>query len=406
MRSYDVVVVGAGIVGLAVARELGHRHPGLRLAVLDKEPKVGQHQTGHNSGVIHSGIYYTPGSLKARLCVEGSRNLYAYCEEKGIPTDRCGKVIVASSDDEIPGLEKIYQRGQANGVEGLELIGPERLRELEPHCVGVKAIWSPNTGIVDYTRVTLAYADDVQTGGGEVLPGYEVLGFQERPSSVLLRTTAGEVESRYVVACAGLHADRLARLTGAPPDPRIVPFRGDYWVLRPDRKHLARNLIYPVPDPAFPFLGVHFTRRIDDGAVWLGPNAVLAFAREGYQRLDWRPRDLAEALSYSGFQKLATKYWRMGLDEMVRDFSKAAFLRSLQKYVPELEMADLLPGPSGVRAQALGPDGQLVDDFVFNTQGRIVHVRNAPSPGATSSLAIGRLIADTADEAFGLGRSS
>jgi L-2-hydroxyglutarate oxidase LhgO len=239
-----------------------------------------------------------------------------------------------------------------------------------------------------------------------VLPGYEVLGFQERPSSVLLRTTAGEVESRYVVACAGLHADRLARLTGAPPDPRIVPFRGDYWVLRPDRKHLARNLIYPVPDPAFPFLGVHFTRRIDDGAVWLGPNAVLAFAREGYQRLDWRPRDLAEALSYSGFQKLATKYWRMGLDEMVRDFSKAAFLRSLQKYVPELEMADLLPGPSGVRAQALGPDGQLVDDFVFNTQGRIVHVRNAPSPGATSSLAIGRLIADTADEAFGLGRSS
>jgi (S)-2-hydroxyglutarate dehydrogenase len=402
MRSYDVVVVGAGILGLAVARELEHRHPSLRLAVLDKEPKVGQHQTGHNSGVIHSGIYYTPGSLKARLCVEGSRNLYAYCEEKGIATDRCGKVIIASTEDEIPRLENIYQRGQANGVEGLELIGPERLREIEPHCVGVKAIWSPNTGIVDYARVTLAYSQDVQAGGGEVLPGYEVLGFQERASSVVLRTTAGEVETRYVVACAGLHADRLARLTGAPPDPRIVPFRGDYWVLRPDRKHLARNLIYPVPDPAFPFLGVHFTRRLDDGAVWLGPNAVLAFAREGYQRLDWRPRDLAEALSYSGFQKLATKYWRMGLDEMVRDFSKAAFLRSLQKYVPELDMADLLPGPSGVRAQALGPDGQLVDDFVFNTQGRIVHVRNAPSPGATSSLAIGRLITDTADQAFSL----
>src|SRR5919202_4323542 len=402
MRSYDVVVVGAGIVGLAVARELGHRHPGLRLAVLDKEPKVGQHQTGHNSGVIHSGIYYTPGSLKARLCVEGSRNIYAYCEEKGIPTDRCGKVIVASTEDEIPRLENIYQRGQASGVEGLELIGPERLREIEPHCVGVKAIWSPNTGIVDYARVTLAYADDVQASGGEVLPGYEVLGFQERGSTVVLRTTAGEVESRYVVACAGLHADRLARLTGAPPDPRIVPFRGDYWVLRPDRKHLARNLIYPVPDPAFPFLGVHFTRRIDDGAVWLGPNAVLAFAREGYQRLDWRPRDPGETLRYSGFQKLATRYWRMGLDEMVRDFSKAAFLRSLQKYVPELEMAELLQGPSGVRAQALGRDGQLVDDFVFNTQGRIVHVRNAPSPGATSSLAIGRLIADTADQAFAL----
>jgi L-2-hydroxyglutarate oxidase LhgO len=406
MRSYDVVVVGAGIVGLAVARELGHRHPRLRLAVLDKEAKVGQHQTGHNSGVIHSGIYYTPGSLKAHLCVEGSRNLYAYCEEKGIPTDRCGKVIVASTDQEIPRLENIFARGQANGVEGLELIGPERLREIEPHCVGVRAIWSPNTGIVDYSRVALAYADDVRAGGGEVLPGYEVLGLEERPSAVVLRTAGGEVEARHVVACAGLHADRLARMTGAPPDPRIVPFRGDYWVLRPDRKHLARNLIYPVPDPAFPFLGVHFTRRIDDGAVWLGPNAVLAFAREGYQRLDWKPRDLAEALSYSGFQKLAAKYWRMGLEEMVRDFSKTAFLRSLQKYVPDLELADLLPGPSGVRAQALGPDGQLVDDFVFNTQGqRIVHVRNAPSPGATSSLAIGRLIADTADEAFALERS-
>jgi L-2-hydroxyglutarate oxidase LhgO len=402
MRSFDVVVVGAGILGLAVARELGHRHPRLRLAVLDKEPKVGQHQTGHNSGVIHSGIYYTPGSLKARLCVEGSGNLYAYCEEKGIATDRCGKVIVASTEDEVPRLEDLYRRGQANGVEGLELIGPERLREIEPHCVGVRALWSPNTGIVDYDRVALAYADDVRNGGGEVLPGYEVTGFADRSESVVLQTTAGEIEARHVVACAGLHADRLARMTGAPRDPRIVPFRGDYWVLRPDRSYLARNLIYPVPDPSFPFLGVHFTRRLDDGSVWLGPNAVLAFAREGYRRLDTRPRDLLEALTYPGFQKLASKYWRTGLDEMVRDFSKAAFLKSLQRYVPDLDMSDLLPGPSGVRAQALGPDGQLVDDFVFNTSGRIVHVRNAPSPGATSSLAIGRLIADTAEQAFAL----
>ena len=403
MRSYDLLVIGAGILGLAVSRELLRRYPRLRLAVLDKEPSVGQHQTGHNSGVLHSGIYYAPGSLKARLCVEGQRELYAYCETKGIPTDRCGKVIVASSEDELPRLENLLQRGLSNGVEGLEMIGPERLRELEPHCIGVKALFSPNTGIVDFSRVTRAYADDVVASGGEVLPGYGVEQISDRPGRVIVHTTAGDVETQHVVACAGLHADRVARLTGGPRDPRIVPFRGDYWVLRPDRRDLARNLIYPVPDPSFPFLGVHFTRRIDDGSVWLGPNAVLAFSREGYRRLDVRPRDLAEALAYRGFQRLATKFWQTGMQEMVRDFSKEAFLGSLQVYVPELTMADLLPGPSGVRAQALGPDGSLVDDFVFNTQGnRIVHVRNAPSPGATSSLAIGRMIADTASQAFGL----
>jgi len=375
----------------------------LRLAVLDKEPSVGQHQTGHNSGVLHSGIYYAPGSLKARLCVQGQRELYAYCEQKGIPTDRCGKVIVAVDQSELPRLENLLQRGQANGVEGLEMIGPERLRELEPHCVGIKALYSPNTGIVDFSRVNRAYAGDIQAAGGDVLPGFGVHAMSEGPRGVVLQTAAGEVEAQHVVACAGLHSDRVARLTGAPHDPRIVPFRGDYWVLRPDRRDLARNLIYPVPDPSFPFLGVHFTRRLDDGSVWLGPNAVLAFSREGYRRLDLRPRDLAEAVAYRGFQKLAVKFWQTGMQEMVRDFSKEAFLKSLQVYVPELTMADLLPGPSGVRAQALGPDGALVDDFVFNTQGnRVVHVRNAPSPGATSSLAIGRQIADTAAEAFSL----
>jgi len=403
VRSYDVVVIGAGIVGMAVSRELLSRYPRLRLAVLDKEPSVGQHQTGHNSGVLHSGIYYAPGSLKAKLCVEGQRELYAYCAQKGIPTDRCGKVIVASNETELPRLENLLQRGQANGVEGLEMIGPERLREIEPHCVGVKALFSPNTGIVDFSRVVRAYADDVQKAGGDVLPGYGVDAISERPGRVILQTQAGEVEAPHVVACAGLHSDRVARLSGAPRDPRIVPFRGDYWVLRPDRRDLARNLIYPVPDPSFPFLGVHFTRRIDDGSVWLGPNAVLAFSREGYGRLDVRPRDLAEALAYRGFQRLAVKFWQTGMQEMVRDFSKEAFLKSLQVYIPELTMADLLPGPSGVRAQALGPDGALVDDFVFNTQtNRIVHVRNAPSPGATSSLAIGRQIADTAAQAFSL----
>ena len=406
MRSYDVVVVGAGILGLAVSRELLSRYPRLRLAVLDKEPSVGQHQTGHNSGVLHSGIYYAPGSLKARLCVQGQRELYAYCEQKGIPTDRCGKVIVASNEAELPRLDNLFERGQANGVQGLEMIGPERLREIEPHCVGVRALFSPNTGIVDFSRVTRAYAADVMECGGDVLPGYGVDSISDRPGRVVLHTTAGEVEAQHVVACAGLYADRVARMTGGPRHPRIVPLRGDYWVLRPDRRHLARNLIYPVPDPSFPFLGVHFTRRIDDGSVWLGPNAVLAFAREGYRRLDVRPRDLAEALAYRGFQRLAAKFWQTGMQEMVRDFSKEAFLKSLQVYVPELTLADLLPGPSGVRAQALGPDGSLVDDFVFNTQGRrIVHVRNAPSPGATSSLAIGRMIADTAEQAFGLADS-
>ena len=403
MRSYDVVVIGAGILGLAVSRELLSRYPRLRLAVLDKEPSVGQHQTGHNSGVLHSGIYYAPGSLKARLCVQGQRELYAYCEQKGIPTDRCGKVIVASNESELPRLENLLERGNANGVEGLEMIGPERLREIEPHCVGVKALFSPNTGIVDFSRVTRAYAADVMECGGDVLPGYGVERISDRPGRVVMHTTAGDVDAQHVIACAGLHADRVARLTGGPPDPRIVPFRGDYWVLRPDRRDLARNLIYPVPDPSFPFLGVHFTRRLDDGSVWLGPNAVLAFAREGYRRLDVRPRDLAEALADRGFQRLAAKFWQTGMQEMVRDFSKEAFLKSLQVYVPELTLSDLLPGPSGVRAQALAADGSLVDDFVFNTQGRrIVHVRNAPSPGATSSLAIGRMIADTASEAFGL----
>jgi L-2-hydroxyglutarate oxidase LhgO len=403
VRSYDVVVIGAGILGLAVSRELLSRYPRLRLAVLDKEPSVGQHQTGHNSGVLHSGIYYAPGSLKAQLCVQGQRELYAYCERKSIPTDRCGKVIVASNESELPRLESLYQRGLANGVQGLEMIGPELLREIEPHCVGVKALRSPNTGIVDFSKVTRAYAEDVQAAGGDVLPGYGVEKIHDRPARVVLQTSAGEVEGQHVIACAGLYADRVARLTGGPPDPRIVPFRGDYWVLRPDRRHLARNLIYPVPDPSFPFLGVHFTRRIDDGSVWLGPNAVLAFSREGYRRLDLRPRDLGEALAYRGFRKLATKFWQTGMQEMVRDFSKEAFLKSLQVYVPELTMADLLPGPSGVRAQALAADGSLVDDFVFNTQSdRIVHVRNAPSPGATSSLAIGRMIADTAAQTFGL----
>lgn len=400
---YDLAVIGAGILGLGTAREVLRRHPDLRVVVIDKEPRIGVHQTGHNSGVIHSGIYYAPGSLKARLCVQGSREMYAFCAERSIPTDRCGKVIVAVNEDELPRLENLHQRGLANGVEGLEMIGPERLRELEPYCMGVKALWSPNTGIVDYSLVNAAYADDVRAAGAEILLGRAVTGLQMRTGEMLLATTGGEIEAKHVVACAGLYADRLARLTGGSGEPQIVPFRGDYWMLKPDKRHLARNLIYPVPDPSFPFLGVHFTRRIEDGSVWLGPNAVLAFAREGYERLHFQPGELLEALRFQGFQKLATKYWKTGLAEMIRDFSKMAFLRSLQVYVPSLTAADLMPGPSGVRAQALAPDGTLVDDFVFDVQGtQVIHVRNAPSPAATSSLAIARLIADKAEEVFSL----
>jgi L-2-hydroxyglutarate oxidase len=401
--TYDIAVIGAGILGLGTARELLLRHPQLRLAVLDKEFRIGQHQSGHNSGVIHSGIYYAPGSLKAKLCTQGNREMYAFCAERGIPTDRCGKVIVAVDEEELPRLRNLYERGQKNGVEGLELIGPERLAELEPHCVGVKAVWSPNTGIVNYDLVTAAYAEDVRQAGGELLLNREVTGLQLRSGEATLETPAGGVQAKHIVACAGLYADKLARLTGGSGDPQIVPFRGDYWVLKAERRHLVRNLIYPVPDPSFPFLGVHFTRRIEDGAVWLGPNAVLAFAREGYRRLDTNRAELLEALRYPGFQRLAAKYWKTGLAEMVRDFSKSAFLRSLQRYVPSLVADDLVPGPSGVRAQALAPDGTLVDDFVFDVQGtQVIHVRNAPSPAATSSLGIARLIAGKADEVFSL----
>jgi L-2-hydroxyglutarate oxidase LhgO len=395
MPPYDVAVVGAGIVGLATARELLNRRQALRLAVIDKEPAVGTHQSGHNSGVIHSGVYYAPGSLKARLCVEGAREMYAYCESRGIATERCGKVIVATDDSELGRLEALHERGMANGVDGLEMIGPDRLRELEPHCVGIRALWSPNAGIVDYREVVRHYALDVRNGGGEVHTGRELLGLERRADRVVLLTSAGELEAHRVIVCAGLQADRLAALGGARREPEVVPFRGDYWQLRPEARHLCRNLIYPVPDPAFPFLGVHATRRIGTGEVWLGPNAVLALSREGYRRGDLSVRDLAQALANRGFQRLAARYWRVGALELWRDVSKRAFCASVRRYLPEVTAADMVPGPSGVRAQALDPSGKLVDDFVTDVQGaRVLHVRNAPSPAATSSLAIGRLIAD------------
>ena len=396
----DVLVVGSGIVGLAAAREILTRRPGVSLAVVDKESSVGRHQTGHNSGVIHSGIYYAPGSLKARLCVEGASLMYEFCEGNGIPADRCGKLIVATTDSELPALDELYRRGTANGVPGLEMVGPAGIREREPHCAGIRAIWSPGTGIVDFSRVAEAMAGDVTRLGGEILNGHMVVGLTAAAGSISVRTGRGEFTAARVLTCAGLHSDRVAMMSGAPEEPHIVPFRGDYWQLRPERRHLARNLIYPVPDPKFPFLGVHFTRRITDDAVWLGPNAVLALAREGYRRSSLRLSDLTHTLGYPGFRRMARRYWRTGATEVYRDLSKRAFVAACQRFVPELTHTDVMPGPSGIRAQSVARDGALVDDFVFNIQGnQLMHVRNAPSPAATSCLAIGQLIADEWDRA-------
>lgn len=398
---YDLAIIGGGLVGLATAMELLTRHPLMKLVVVEKEPEIAQHQSGHNSGVLHGGIYYAPGSLKATACVAGKARLIEFCEEHGIIYDLVGKLIVATSEDELPRLDALYQRGLANGVPGLKLVGAEELREIEPYCTGIRAIHSPQTGIVDFSAVARAYAEQVVSRGGEIRLNHEVLDVRGSRGRYLLSTAGGEVETGAIVSCAGLYADRVARLTGAPDVPRIVPFRGDYYMLRPELSDRVRGMIYPVPDPRFPFLGVHFTRRIN-GDVWLGPNAVLAFAREGYGRLDVNLNDLRDALGFLGFQKLAAKFWRTGLEEYYRDFSKRAFLAALQRYMPELTLGDLVPGPSGVRAQALAADGALVDDFVVHQQGRALHVRNAPSPAATSSLAIAELIADRAGQALGL----
>jgi L-2-hydroxyglutarate oxidase len=388
----DAVVVGAGILGLAVARELLQRRPRLDLVVLEKEAGIAQHQTGHNSGVIHSGIYYAPGSLKARLCKEGQELLYAYCDERGIEYERCGKVIVASSEEELPRLEELRQRALANGVE-IEEVGRERLAELEPHVAGVRALHAPATGIVDFRRVVRALADDVRSAGGDVRTGREVMGLRSDGDGTLVESGGDEIRARFVVTCAGLYSDRLAVMTGAPASPKIVPFRGSYHVLRPEARALVRGLVYPVPDPAFPFLGVHFTKQVS-GEVWVGPNAVLAFAREGYRLRDVRLRELRETLGYRGFRALARRYWRAGLAETTGELSKRRFVAALRKLVPELRARDVLPGPSGVRAQALSEDGKLLDDFWFDETGTVTHVRNAPSPGATSSLAIAREIVD------------
>jgi (S)-2-hydroxyglutarate dehydrogenase len=390
---FDVVVVGGGILGLATAHRLLEVRPGIRLAVVEKEAELATHQSGHNSGVLHAGLYYAPGSLKARLCREGKAEIEQFAERHAIPFERCGKLVVAIDEGELPRLSSLRERAEANGVPGLEAVGPERIRELEPHAAGIAGLWSPETGIIDFQRVALALGDTIRGAGGEIRTSMPVTGIKERPGEVVVRTPGGELVAGHVVACAGLHADRLARLTGSEADPRIVPFRGDYYTLDESARGLVRGLIYPVPDPRFPFLGVHFTKRID-GSVWAGPNAVLAFAREGYRRRDIRPLELASTLLYPGFLRLAGRYLRTGLAEMWRDWWKPAFVRELQRYVPEIRADQLRFGPSGVRAQALARDGTLVDDFALGGSGRVLHVRNAPSPAATSSLSIGRVLAE------------
>jgi L-2-hydroxyglutarate oxidase len=398
MQQYDVAIVGGGIVGLATGMKLLAKHPQTKLVILEKEDSIATHQSGHNSGVLHSGIYYKPGSLKARLCVAGKAELMRFCDANSIAYNMCGKVIVALNEDELPRLNDLFERGQKNGVPGIEMIGPERIKELEPHATGIKAIHSPSTGVIDYTEVAKVYAKKVEEAGGEIRTNHEVTNII-KGSPLVLETPVGEVSAKYLITCAGLQSDRIARKTGAPDNLRIVPFRGDYYTLKPEKAYLCNSLIYPVPDPAFPFLGVHFTIRMD-GQVWAGPNAVLAFKREGYGRYEVNPRDLVESLSYSGFRAMARKYWRMGLSEMYRDYSKHAFVAAMQAYVPEVTGDDVYFGPSGVRAQAITADGTLLDDFSILNAKNIIHVRNAPSPAATSSLAIAGAIVGAADKAF------
>jgi L-2-hydroxyglutarate oxidase len=399
--SADLIVVGAGILGLAVAREWLKRHPDLRVLVLEKEARIAAHQTAHNSGVIHAGIYYAPGSLKARMCTAGGRELAAYCDEKEIPYERCGKVVVATEEDELPRLEELHRRASANGVQGVELIDGAQLAELEPNVSGIRALVSPMTAIVDFRRVAGAIAEDVKALGGAIQTEAMVVGITMTGGITELRTPKGAFRARNVITCGGLYSDRLARLTGAPETPKIVPFRGRYYSLRPAARGLVRGLVYPVPDPAFPFLGVHLTKQIS-GDVWAGPNAVLAFAREGYRARDVSISELRETLSYRGFRALAAKYWRLGLSEICGDLSKRMFVRELQRLVPGVRASDLLESHSGVRAQALSEDGQLVDDFWFDYAENVIHVRNAPSPGATSSLALAREIAQVAERAISL----
>ena len=398
--TYEIVIVGGGIVGTATAKALVER--GIRsVLVVEAEGKLAAHQTGHNSGVIHSGIYYKPSSAKARNCAEGRDQLYRFCADHGIPHDRCGKIIVATESRELAALDEIERRGNANGLIGMKRLRAEELADYEPNVAWVAGLFVAETGIVDYKAVTAKYAKLVANSGGEIRTSVRLLGVTPDANELVLHTTSGDARARYLINCAGLQSDRVARLCGVDPGVMIVPFRGEYYELRADRCHLVRNLIYPVPDPSLPFLGVHFTRMIG-GGIEAGPNAVLAFHREGYKFNDLSIRDLKEMAGYRGFWKMASKFWKTGLGEMRRSLSHYSFWASLRRLLPTIRRDDIVPAGAGVRAQAVAPDGKLVDDFHIRGAGRTVHVLNAPSPAATASLSIGRSIADLATREFGL----
>jgi L-2-hydroxyglutarate oxidase len=396
---FDVAVVGGGIVGLATALALGRRRA--RLVVLEAESGLGRHQSGHNSGVIHSGLYYKPGSSKARNCVLGRDLMYRFCAEHGITHERCGKLVVATDERELGPLAELERRGIANGLQGIRRLGADELREYEPNVAGIAGLHVPETGIADYPRVVETMATLVRAAGNEIRTNARVVGCRRTSDGIVLETSGGAVTAAALVNCAGLQSDRIARLCGVEPGLQIVPFRGEYYELRPDRAHLVRNLIYPVPDPSFPFLGVHFT-RMARGGVECGPNAVLALKREGYRHVHVSPRDVGDMLRFGGFWRMAGRYWQTGMAEVWRSFSKRAFVASLRKLVPSLQMEDVVPAGAGVRAQAVEPTGLLVDDFRIVEAPGMIHVLNAPSPAATASLSIGETIADMAASRFGL----
>ena len=403
---YDLTIIGGGILGLATALKITAVHPRLRLLLLEKEPDLARHQTGNNSGVIHSGLYYRPGSLKARTCVAGRRELIRFCDENGVPYEICGKVVVATTDEELPRLEELRRRGEANGLRRLETIGTERLKELEPHATGIKGLHVPETGIIDYKKVAAAYAAKIRDSGGDIRLSQKVVGILDRPGEIVLQTSGGDYRTKHLINCCGLQSDLIAKKArGATQEHdlehRIIPFRGEYYKIAPARQYLVKNLIYPVPDPTFPFLGVHFT-RMAKGGVEAGPNAVLAYAREGYSHSQVNLNDLWQTVSFRGFWAMTGKYWQTGFGELYRSLSKTAFVRALQQLVPEIRASDLVAGGAGVRAQAVSANGALVDDFVIKQGRNAIHILNAPSPGATASLAIGRQICEMAEKNFDL----
>ena len=397
---YDIVIVGGGIVGLATGLKIQKSNPALKIAILEKEDQLAKHQTGNNSGVIHSGLYYKPGSLKATNCINGYHELIQFCEEEKIPFEITGKVVVATKNEQIPQLNTLLERGLQNGLTGTRSITIEELKEYEPHCAGVAAIHIPQTGIVDYYNVALAYGRKIVQGGSEIFLNHKVLSINHKESINYIETSKGEFKSKLVINCAGLYSDKVAQMNEESPiDVKIIPFRGEYYKLKADKEYLVKNLIYPVPDPNFPFLGVHYTRMMK-GGVEAGPNAVLAFKREGYKKSQINLSELAESLAWPGFQKVAAKYWQTGFGEMYRSFSKAAFTKALQELIPEIQSSDLVDGGAGVRAQACDRTGGLLDDFAIRESKYAINVLNAPSPAATSSLSIGGTVAELALKRF------